>query len=68
MDGPEEALEVALEVLVANLLVCLHLDLVARGQERVEADDEVRVAFEEYRDLRDNFRGVDRLGFEILKL
>ena len=77
-DGLEEALEVAQQVLVAGLLVRMHLDLVAGGQECVEADDELRVALEEHRDSGyanlgrlgwgDDSRGVDRLGFELLKL
>ena len=40
-------------------LVVLHLDLVARWEESVEAHDEVRVALEELRHAADNPWGVD---------
>ena len=44
-----------------------HLNLVAQGQEHVEAHDEVWVTLEEHRDSANETRCVDRLALELLK-
>ena len=43
-------------------IICLHLNLVARRQEGVEAHDEVRVALKELRYPADHPRGVYAVG------
>lgn len=54
--------------LAAELVAQLdgHVDLVALGQERVEAVDELAVALEERRHARDDARRVDLLALEAL--